>query len=71
MNDEKLIAYAISQGKTVVLDDEYNFGESLTDGIYESHDGCGDNHKYYDTDKECSIACIKMMNNEDYEYEIL
>lgn len=71
MSIKEVISTAIASGLTVVVGDDYNFGESLTDGLYESHDSYGRNHKHYDTAERCSYSCLKMIQDNDYEYEIL
>jgi hypothetical protein len=67
----KLITTAIEQGFTVVVDDNYNFGESLQDGTFESHDDLGGNHKFYKTPELCIYACLQLIQGFDNEYEIL
>jgi hypothetical protein len=71
MNIDVIVKAAIQNGFTVVVDDNYNFCESLTNGLYESHDSYGRNHKYYDTPERCVYSCLKIIKDNDYEYEIL
>ena len=71
MSDEKLIAAAIENGKTVVLDDNWNYGESLTLGLYESHDSFGQNYQSYGSSEDCVAACLKAFEDEEVEFEIL
>jgi hypothetical protein len=71
MDKNKVITTSIKAGFTIVVNDDYNFGESLTEGLYESHNSYGKDHKYYDTVERCSYACLKMIKENDYSFGLL